>query len=263
MTSRLIGFGLLAVILTLPNLLLAADVPHNNAPEPALMAPPDQPDFEAEDPFDDPFAEEEVNVFDPIEPLNRGMFWFNDKLYFYLLKPVARGYRVIPEPTRISVDNFFSNLATPIRLVNALLQFKFGDASSELGRFGVNTTVGLLGFFDPAQSWFELEKKDEDFGQTLGVYGAGPGFYLVLPIFGPSSLRDGIGKVGDYFVDPISSPWYFKLRTWEKITLKSLDRVNAISLDKDTYEGIKKEQLDPYLFVRDAYLQYRAAKIRE
>jgi len=215
----------------------------------------------ADEDFDDPFAEEELIVNDPIEPFNRVMFWFNDKLYFYLFKPIARGYRLVPEPARVSVSNFFSNLGTPVRLANSILQFKFDGTGREIGRFVINSTVGLLGLFDPARSWLGLEKQDEDFGQTLGVYGAGPGFYLVLPVFGPSSLRDGAGLVGDYFVDPISSPWYFKLRTWEQVALKSYDRVNALSLDKDTYEGIKKEALDPYLFVRDAYLQHRAAKI--
>lgn len=263
MTSRLLCIGLLAAILGVPYAAIAANYQYKSPSEPFLVAQLDQSSLEVDDDFDDPFAEEEIDIYDPIEPFNRGMFWFNDKLYVYLLKPIAKGYRIIPEPARVSVGNFFSNLGTPVRFVNSLLQFKFGDASTELGRFGVNTTVGLLGLFDPAESWFELDKKDEDFGQTLGVYGAGPGFYLVLPIFGPSSARDGIGRVGDHFVDPISSPWYFKLRTWEQVALKSFDKVNAVSLDKDTYEGIKKEQLDPYLFVRDAYLQYRAAKIRD
>jgi len=219
-----------------------------------------------EDPFDDPFAKEETDVLevaDPIEPFNRAMFWFNDKLYFYLLKPVARGYRIVPEPARISVSNFFSNLATPVRLVNALLQFKFSKAGSELARFGVNSTIGLLGLFDPAKSWLNLEKHEEDFGQTLGRYGIGNGFYLVLPVFGPSSLRDGVGRFGDYFVDPISSPYYCELRNWEQYSLRGWEQVNRISLDRDTYEAIKRETLDPYLFVRNSYLQYRQTKVEQ
>jgi len=219
-----------------------------------------------EDPFDDPFAKEETDVLevaDPIEPFNRAMFWFNDKLYFYLLKPVARGYRIVPEPARISVSNFFSNLATPVRLVNALLQFKLGKAGSELARFGVNSTIGLLGLFDPAKSWLNLEKHEEDFGQTLGRYGIGNGFYLVLPVFGPSSLRDGVGRFGDYFVDPISSPYYCELRNWEQYSLRGWEQVNRISLDRDTYEAIKRETLDPYLFVRNSYLQYRQTKVEQ
>jgi len=218
----------------------------------------DQGDF-------DPFAEDdiELQISDPIEPVNRAIFWFNDKLYFYLLKPIARGYRIIPEPARISVDNVFSNLATPIRLANSLLQFKFKKAGTELGRFVVNSTVGLLGLFDPGKSWMGWKKADEDFGQTLGFYGAGDGFYLVLPIFGPSNLRDGIGRVGDYFVDPITSPHYFILNDWEILALGGLETVNTLSIDKDTYEGIKRDALDPYLFLRNSYSQYRQAKIKK
>ena len=206
--------------------------------------------------------EEDVVVADPLEPFNRGMFWVNDKLYFYLLKPVARAYRVVPEPARTSVGRAFSNLGAPVRFLNATLQLKFKTAGTELGRFVVNSTVGLLGLFDPANK-MGLKKQDEDFGQTLGHYGAGQGFYLVLPVLGPSSLRDGVGRVVDTFADPISSPYYVKLKQEEQIGLKVFDAENALSLDKDTYEGIKRDSLDPYLFVRNAYLQRRAAKVKE
>jgi len=110
----------------------------------------------------------------------------NDKLYRWVLKPVAKGYKfVVPDPVRVSVRNFFLNLGTPIRAVNALLQGKFGDMGMELARFGINSTIGMAGLFDPAKE-FHPTRKDEDTGQTLGVYGLGPGFYLVLPILGPS-----------------------------------------------------------------------------
>lgn len=260
-----IHFGQLALLM----LLILGSVP------PALTArtSPDQSaattagsgsDKPFVDPFDDPFAEphnDVLQVADPIEPFNRAMFWFNDKLYFYLLKPIARGYRVVPEPARISVGNFFSNLASPIRLVNDLLQLKLRRAGSELARFSVNSTVGLLGLFDPAKSWLKLEKHSEDFGQTLGHYGIGNGFYLVLPVLGPSTLRDGVGKIGDYFVDPITSPYYCELRTWEQYSLKGADRINWLSLDRDSYEALKKESLDPYLTLRNSYLQYRQGQV--
>lgn len=245
-------------LLSMPTLPTLAGQSPTDKPNTAGVSQDNMADDEE---FDDPFANDEVVVRDPVEPFNRAMFWANDKLYFYLLKPIARGYRVVPETARVSVGNFFSNLGTPVRLVNSVLQFKFDGTGREIGRFVINSTAGLLGLFDPAKSWLGLEKQNEDFGQTLGVYGAGPGFYLVLPIFGPSSVRDGIGLVGDYFADPISSPWYFKLRTWEQVSLKSADRINALSLDQDTYESIKKDALDPYLTIRDAYLQHRAAKI--
>jgi phospholipid-binding lipoprotein MlaA len=190
------------------------------------------------------------------------MFWFNDKLYFYLLKPVARAYRVVPEPARESVSRAFSNLGTPVRFVNATLQLKFREAGTELGRFVLNSTIGIFGLFDPAQT-MGLKKHEEDFGQTLGHYGAGPGFYLVIPILGPSNLRDGVGRVADILVDPITSPYYLELKQLEEIGLRSYDQVNNLSLDKDTYEGIKRDALDPYLFVRNAYMQHRAAKVEE
>lgn len=201
--------------------------------------------------------EEELDVWDPIEPVNRGIFWVNDKLYFYLMKPVARGYRRVPEPWRVSVKNFFSNLATPIRFINSGLQGKFSDAGNELTRFIVNTTIGIGGFFDTAKDHFNVRMKDEDTGQTFGHYGLGPGPYLVLPILGPSNLRDGIGL----FIDSRMDLLYYISEGRKYYGLKAYDKVNDLSLDKDTYEGIKKDALDPYLFVRDAFLQYRQNKV--
>ena len=204
--------------------------------------------------------EEELVVWDPIEPFNRGVFWFNDKLYFYAFKPVARGYRaVLPEPARKSVDNFFLNLAAPVRIVNALLQLKGQKAADELFNCFFNTTFGLVGLFDlgvvPASS------NGEDFGQTLGHYGTPPGFYLVIPILGPSNARDAVGAVGDALTHPVPSPYYLQMKPLEVVGVQSYEVVNNLSLDKDTYESIKKDTLDPYLFVRNAYMQKRAAKI--
>jgi phospholipid-binding lipoprotein MlaA len=197
--------------------------------------------------------EKQVQIADPIEPFNRGMFWLNDKLYFYLFKPVARAYRVVPEPARQCVSNFFSNLATPIRFVNALLQGKPGEAHNELARFIVNTTVGVGGLFDPAKKYGDMQRADEDLGLTFGHYGAGQGFYLVIPVLGPSSLRDGLGRVGDTFLDP----WTYTVGLPEYVAAKGTDMETRLSIDKDTYEQIKRESLDPYLTVRNAYAQHR------
>lgn len=222
---------------------------------------------ENKDDFDDDFDdfddedEEFVTISDPLEPINRGFFWFNDKLYFYLIKPVTRVYRVVPEKARVSVSNFFSNVFTPIRFANALVQLKFRDAGTELGRLLINSTIGIGGLFDPAKNIYGIRKKNEDFGQTLGHYGIGQGFYLVLPIFGPSSLRDGLGDAVDaYYLNPI---YTLDLKDRDKYTLWALDQINALSLDRDTYEAIKRESLDPYVFVRDAYSQNRAGKVRK
>lgn len=214
-----------------------------------------------EDFYDDEFEDDGEIIADPLEPLNRAIFVFNDKLYFYVLKPTARAYRVLPQGVRVSVSNFFSNLAAPIRMVNALFQFKLLDAGGELLRFGVNTTVGLGGLFDPARKYLGLREKDEDFGQTLGNYGIGQGFYLVLPVFGSSSARDGIGLLVDgYYFDPVV---LVPDETSEVVVLKTLDTVNFVSLDKDTYETIKLESLDPYTFIKNAYVQSRAGKVEK
>lgn len=227
--------------------------------EPLTGAIAGEDDFTDEEDFTNGDIET-LEVFDPIEPFNRGMFWFNDKLYFYLFKPIARGYRVVPEPARESVSNFFSNLGTPVRFANALLQLKMEDAGTELGRLVINSTLGIGGLFDPAKAWFDLEKKEEDFGQTLGNYGVGSGFYIVWPLLGPSNSRDTVGMVGDFFLDPLH---YVEIKPVERIGLTTLDKETDLSLDKDTYESIQQEALDPYLFVRNAYEQYRDGKIKK
>jgi phospholipid-binding lipoprotein MlaA len=208
------------------------------------------------------FLDEEddvVEVYDPLEKFNRGMFWFNDKAYFYVMKPVAKGWRwLVPEPLRLGIRNFFSNLRAPVRIVNAALQGKFRDAGNELTRFGVNTTLGIGGLFDPAKEHFGIDRKLEDTGQTLAHYGVGSGPYLVLPFLGPSNFRDGAGLLGDYYISLV--PVLFEHRGYW-IAL-STDVINFLSIDKDTYEGIKRDSLDPYLFVRDAYGQYRQNLIR-
>ena len=198
-------------------------------------------------------------IADPLEPFNRAMYHFNDKLYFWLLKPVAQGYgKVVPEAARVGVSNFFANLAFPIRFVNCLLQANFEGAAAELGRFTVNTLWGVGGFLDPASSKdINLSKQDEDFGQTLGAYGLGQGFFINWPIFGPSSPRDTVGLVGDGFLTPYTylSPWYAGAGT------RGYDMVNDTSLKIGDYESLKGAAIDPYVAIRDAYVQYRLKKV--
>lgn len=138
----------------------------------------------AEEDEDEEYLEEEEmeTIADPLKPFNRLMFDFNDKLYFYLLKPVAQAYEaVLPEPVRVSIRNFISNITTPVRLLNCILQGKAEKAGIEYSRFMVNTIAGGLGFFDVAKKYSNLQKQDEDFGQTLGYYGMKEGFYIVWP----------------------------------------------------------------------------------
>lgn len=198
-------------------------------------------------------------IADPLEPFNRAMYHFNDKLYFWVLKPVAQGYRkVVPEDARVSVSNFFANLAFPIRFVNCLLQANFEGAAAELGRFTVNTLWGIGGFLDPASSTdINLSKQDEDFGQTLGAYGLGQGFFINWPLLGPSSPRDTVGLIGDAFLTPSTylSPWYAGAGT------RVYDRVNDTSLKIGDYESLKEAAIDPYVAIRDAYVQYRLKKV--
>jgi phospholipid-binding lipoprotein MlaA len=208
-------------------------------------------------------SEEPVETLaDPLEPVNRAFFHFNDKLYFWFFKPVATGYKaIIPEDGRLAVQNFFSNLTTPIRLVNCLLQAKFKGAGNETVRFLVNTTLGIAGLLDPAKKDFEIEKQEADFGQTLGIWGIGPAFYMNWPILGPSSLRDTAGYVGDLFLDPRT---YLPARLLiVDIGSQVLDKVNDTSLTIGEYENLKKMALDPYIALREAYHQIREHKIRE
>ena len=212
--------------------------------------------------FQFPFGPEEqpVRIADPLQSFNRGVFWLNDKLYFYLFKPIARVYRVVPAPARSAVSNFFTNLATPVRLGNDLLQLRFITAGRELVRFTTNTVLGIGGLFDFADKYGHLKAPSEqDLGLTLGHYGVGNGFYLELPVLGPSTVRDGVGLIGDLFLDPQT----YLLRSTVQWGLKGYDYENELSLDKDTYESIKRNSLDPYLFIRNAYAQRRAAELKK
>jgi phospholipid-binding lipoprotein MlaA len=209
----------------------------------------------------EPAEEEEDMIADPLEPINRAFFHFNDKLYFWVLRPVASGYKaVIPQDLRVGVRNFFTNLVTPVRLVNCLLQANFKGAGIETVRFLMNTGFGMVGFMDLAKTDFHLEKKDEDFGQTLGVWGLGPAIYINWPILGPSSVRDTIGFTGDLFLDPRN---YLITSTPINVGIRSYERVNDSSLRIGEYEDLKKDSLDPYVALKDAYYQYRKNKIKE
>ncbi len=162
-----------------------------------IPSDPDIEDNSDEDFFNDEFEEAKVEVADPFSLWNRAMFHFNDKLYFWAVKPLTRGYKAVaPDFIRTGVKNFFINLTTPIRLVNCILQAKGKAAVVEFSRFIVNTTIGVLGFGSPADKYPQLIPSDsEDLGQTLGNYGLGNGFYLVWPILGPSTLRRKGGRL--------------------------------------------------------------------
>ncbi len=228
-------------------------------PDPALsLAQSSKPSLN-EDELE--FEEHGDTISDPLEPLNRFFFNLNDKLYFWAYKPVASGYRiVVPEDLRLGVKNFFTNLTTPVRLFNCLLQGNFKGAGNETIRLLLNSTLGLAGFLDPAKTELGLEKREEDFGQTLGVWGIGPVFYIEWPILGASSLRDTLGYVGDLLLDPKTYlirevPIGFAVRTY--------DQINETSFRIGEYEDFKKNTIDPYIAKREAYHQNRKHKIKK
>jgi len=214
----------------------------------------------AEEEFEEDFEEEETEeISDPLYVWNRAMFHFNDFFYTWLLKPAARAYSfVVPEGIRIMIRNFFVNVTTPVRFVNSLLQGKFRSAGEELARFGINTTAGVFGFVDVAKD-LGLKRHDEDLGQTLGSYGIGHGFYFVWPILGPSSLRDSIGLIGDWFLDPVT--YVEAIDTY--LSIKTVDTVNRATFTLGDYEALKKAAFDPYSALRDAYIQNRRKAVDE
>jgi len=210
--------------------------------------------------FGEDTKEEVAHVADPLSPWNRAMFHFNDKLYFWVLRPLSRGYRaVIPTPARSGIKNFFHNLTTPIRLVSCLLQGKGRAASAELSRFLINSTVGVLGFGNPAKRWPELNPSEEDLGQTLATYGIGNGFYIVWPILGPSTLRDSVGMAGDWFLNPVS----YVEPTEAYLEISAVETVNKTSFKIGDYESLKEAAIDPYVALRNAYIQHRKKKVKE
>jgi phospholipid-binding lipoprotein MlaA len=196
---------------------------------------------------------------DPIERFNRGVFWFNDTLDVYALEPVARGWDAIaPDAVQQSVSNFFRNLRFPVVLGNNLLQGKARPSAVTLARFMVNSTFGVAGLFDPARAW-GLEPRPEDFGQTLGRWGTPSGAYLVLPLLGPSSVRDTGGLVVDYGLSVV--PLF--VNGWAPFGAGVLNSVNTRAQFLQQIRDAKEASLDYYVFVRNAYLQRRRAQIED
>ena len=198
---------------------------------------------------------------DPFESFNDKMFWFNrEVLDRYILKPVATAWDfVLPDPVQKGIHNAVDNLAVVRRVVNNALQLKFVGTAKEVARFGINSTIGLAGLFDMAKDGFGIEQSDEDTGQTLGTWGIGPGPYLVLPFLPPLTIRDGIG----YAIDTAMTPYIYFVPWYTTIGGTSINIVNERSLNLDRYERVAESTVDLYSAVRNAYLQRRAAAIRQ
>lgn len=193
------------------------------------------------------------NPRDPMEGFNRAVFAFNDGIDRAAIKPVAKGYdEVAPNPVKTGVANFFGNIADVFIGVNNVLQGKVGDGVSDFGRFAVNSTVGVLGLIDWASD-MGLEKHDEDFGQTFGRWGVGPGAYVMVPFYGPRTTRDTAGLVLDVAADPVGNMSNVAARNSLVVTRLVSERAALLPADK----VIEEAALDKYSYIRDAYLQRR------
>ena len=226
----------------------------------------DEAAIDDEDEYDDDeYAdEEEVELIpDPLIEINAAFYQFNDKMYFWLLKPVARVYGfIIPEEFRSVIRNVFYNIRFPGRFINCLLQGKGRKAGAEFTSFFLNSTIGILGMANAASHWPHLDPSPEDFGQTFAVWGVGSGAYLMLPVFGPSSFRDGLGLIGDALTDPIF--WATRNEEfWVPLAIRAGETVNATSLRIGEYEALKEAAIDPYVMIRNAWVQNRIKLIAE
>lgn len=232
------------------------------------------PDLLDEDPFisepveylRDPIFEDDFilnepppEIYDPLESFNRAIFVFNDKVYYWVLKPTKKAYSsVLAEDIRRCLGNAFANIAAPIRFINNILQGEFEDAGIVLGRFLINSTLGVFGLGDSAYRDFNIEPRLADFGQTLGKWGIGEGFYICLPFLGPSNIRDSVGFFGDAYLHPIP---YVSDGFGADMTYLAVSRVNLMSISPDVYEELNRIALDPYVAARQAYFDYRRSVI--
>jgi phospholipid-binding lipoprotein MlaA len=220
------------------------------------------------DDFQSEFDTKKVDSFDPLKEYNIPMTKFNDFIYMNIMGPIAKGYRyIVSKPIREGVSNIFHNIQFPIRLANNLLQLKFNNALEESARFAINSTFGLAGYIDLAKKEGGIQRHNEDFGQTLGFYGMSNDIHIVLPIFGPSNLRDTIGLVADGFISPIN---YAQKEDWSifessntYLLINAYKITNEYSLHMDEYENIRKGSVNLYFLLKSVYEQRRTRLIEE
>lgn len=208
-------------------------------------------------------SDAEAEIYDPAEGFNRAVFAFNDAVDTVLLEPVARGYRFItPQPVRTGVRNFLRNLKSPMQVVNQTLQGDLSGGANDVGRFVVNSTVGVLGLVDVA-AMMGMPYEQEDFGQTLGVWGVGHGAYMVLPIFGPSSVRDATGMMVDSYADPLRLYLYNTHQEEWHYARIGLTAVSTREELLDMLDDLQKNSFDMYASLRSIYAQRRAALVND
>ncbi|MFK5880677.1 MAG: VacJ family lipoprotein [Sulfurospirillum sp.] len=221
--------------------------------------------------FDSEFAASDKKNRDEIDPLsgyNKVMTSFNDYFYLNILEPTAKAYKaVMPKPLRKGLANVFDNLMYPIRLINNLLQLKLKNSFLETQRFLLNSTIGLCGLVDVANDNFHIKQHQEDFGQTLGFYGVGSGFYIVWPLLGPSNVRDTLGMITDGLANPLT---YIQNRGYnlfdnstESLGAKAGEIIDYSSLHTGEYKKLKKDAVDLYPFLKNIYEQRRKKQISE
>ena len=202
----------------------------------------------------------EDEIYDPLEPINRAIFSFNNVADRIVLEPIAKGYKKLPSPLQSGISNFLSNLRAPLVVVNQLLQGQGENAVQSSGRFIVNSTVGVFGLFDVAEK-IGLEEKEEDYGQTLATWGVGDGFYIVLPLFGPSNLRDTSGMVLTMMTDPINAYVVSEGEAWIVPMRTAANAVDQRSKIIDEVNALRDNSVDYYAAVRSSYYQNRNAAI--
>ncbi len=227
-------------------------IPHNVIASEADQVSTDSDDFET--------TTLEDKIYDPFEPVNRAIFSFNNVADRVVLEPIAKGYKKLPSPIQSGINNFLSNLRAPLVVVNQLLQGQGENAFQSSGRFIVNSTVGVFGLFDVAEK-VGLEEKKEDYGQTLATWGVGDGFYIVLPLFGPSNLRDTSGMVLTMLTDPINAYAVTEGEAWLVPTRTAANAVDQRSQIIDEVNALRDNSVDYYAAVRSSYYQNRKAAI--
>ena len=236
----------------------AADPPQP-APAPEAPAPAEEDPFELDDEdFElDDLVDESAEVDDPLEDVNRVIFEVNDVADRFVLGPIARTYGfIVPGPAKEALQRAYLNLRSPARFANDLLQGEIGDAGTTGGRFLINSTIGLAGLFDPAED-FGLEHHPSDFGQTLHAYGVGSGPYVVLPLLGPSTARDGVGFAVDGFLDPLG----YILPSEVNLGLAAGQAIVTREAFDEQIENIRETSIDPYATLRSVYIQNRNSQL--
>ncbi len=248
--KKIFGFLTLLLLLHCPLILFAATENVQN-----INVIPNLLDDEDEDYDKLDEQEQDAQAYDPLERMNRFFFEVNDQLYIWAVKPLTQGYSwLLPQELRDSFGNFFLNIGFPVNFLNSLLQGDFRSMTILVERFVINSTLGVCGLVDVAAGEFDIGPRRADFGQTLGRWGVGEGIFIYWPLVGPSNLRDSLGLAADTFAKPI--PYLYDNKAID-LAVYSTERINALSLNPDLYEDLKRYSLDPYVAARQVYTEYR------